>query len=473
MFFREKFIVDYYLKNFKKKIFILKINNYFFKYLSRSLKFMIDSSSNFLFIGMCQYPFLQKIKFKKINIFEISKNFVEEYKTINQTSEIKNLEGHEIEQNKHYDKILITSLEFEKDPLNLLKEVRKNITNDGRLFIVKYNLWWSPVLKILDFFKLRLQSPYQNVISNSFLNSISEQADFEIIHKEDQMLLPAYIPIVSFVFNKILAKLPILKFFCFINIFVLRPIEKKDNLDNYKISIIIPCKNEELNIKKVVESIPKMGKKVQVLFGDDKSTDNTRNEIKKYVKKSENFEIDLYDGPGLCKSENVYKGFDKADGDLIAILDADSTVNANELTDFFNLLVTKKYDFINGTRFIYPMSSNAMKKFNYIGNILFSYLFSLLLKIRVTDTLCGTKVFYRKDWVKIKKDIGKWGMKDMWGDYDLLIGAKKNFLKIGEKPVYYQDREQGISKMTNVLNNGLRMLVIIFYSFYKLKFKKI
>ena len=216
-----------------------------------------------------------------------------------------------------------------------------------------------------------------------------------------------------------------------------------------------------------------MGKKVQVLFGDDKSTDNTRNEIKKYVKKSENFEIDLYDGPGLCKSENVYKGFDKADGDLIAILDADSTVNANELTDFFNLLVTKKYDFINGTRFIYPMSSNAMKKFNYIGNILFSYLFSLLLKIRVTDTLCGTKVFYRKDWVKIKKDIGKWGMKDMWGDYDLLIGAKKNFLKIGEKPVYYQDREQGISKMTNVLNNGLRMLVIIFYSFYKLKFKKI
>ena len=32
----------------------------------------------------------------------------------------------------------------------------------------------------------------------------------------------------------------------------------------------------------------------------------------------------------------------------------------------------------------------------------------------------------------IKKDISNWGMKDMWGDFDLLIGAYKNNLKINE-----------------------------------------
>ena len=115
------------------------------------------------------------------------------------------------------------------------------------------------------------------------------------------------------------------------------------------------------------------------------------------------------------------------------------------------------------------MSSNAMRKLNFIGNILFSYLFSLLLDIRVTDTLCGTKVFYKKDWKKIKEYVGTWGMKDKWGDYDLLIGAKRNYLKIGEKAVYYDDRIHGESKMTNVLNNASRMFLIIIYSFLKLR----
>ena len=114
--------------------------------------------------------------------------------------------------------------------------------------------------------------------------------------------------LISFIVNKIIAKLPIIKFFCFINIFVLRPVLKKDNLNNYKISIIVPCKNEEKNIQKIVESIPKVGKKIQILFGDDKSEDNTLHEIKKFLTKSEKLEIDYYHAPGICKSENIFMG---------------------------------------------------------------------------------------------------------------------------------------------------------------------
>ena len=39
-------------------------------------------------------------------------------------------------------------------------------------------------------------------------------------------------------------------------------------------------------------------------------------------------------------------------------------------------------------------------------------------------------ILQKKDWIKIKKDISKWGTKDLWGDFDLLIGAYKNNLKI-------------------------------------------
>ena len=105
---------------------------------------------------------------------------------------------------------------------------------------------------------------------------------------------------------------------------------KKDNTDNYSLSIIVPCKNEEKNIETVINSIPKICKKTQILFGDDKSKDSTLKEIKKFVSKKKDYEVDYYSAPGISKSENVYLGFEKATGDIIAILDADNTVHASE-----------------------------------------------------------------------------------------------------------------------------------------------
>ena len=120
---------------------------------------------------------------------------------------------------------------------------------------------------------------------------------------------------------------------------------------------------------------------------------------------------------------------------------------------------------------IYPQKDGAMKIFNFIGNSFFANLFSLLFKKKITDTLCGTKIFYKKDWFKIKKFISNWGTKDLWGDFDLLIGAYKNNLKISEVPVHYLERQEAETKMTNVLKNALRMLYIVISAYYKLRIK--
>ena len=54
---------------------------------------------------------------------------------------------------------------------------------------------------------------------------------------------------------------------------------------------------------------------------------------------------------------------------------------------------------------------------------------------------------------------------------DILIGAYRNNLKITEVPVIYRERIAGKTKMTSVFKNGLRMLWIVFYSFYKIRIK--
>ena len=63
-------------------------------------------------------------------------------------------------------------------------------------------------------------------------------------------------------------------------------------------------------------------------------------------------------------------------------------------------------------------------------------------------------------------------MNDLWGDFDLLIGAYKNNLKITEVPVTYYERKEEGTKMTSLISNALRMLFIVLSSYYKLRLKK-
>ena len=99
-------------------------------------------------------------------------------------------------------------------------------------------------------------------------------------------------------------------------------------------------------------------------------------------------------------------------------------------------------------------------------------MFSILFKNKITDTLCGTKIFYKKkDWLNIKNYSNELGIKDLWGDFDLLIGAYKNNLKISEVPVFYLERKEEETKMTNVIKNALRMLMIVINSYYRLRIK--
>ena len=99
-------------------------------------------------------------------------------------------------------------------------------------------------------------------------------------------------------------------------------------------------------------------------------------------------------------------------------------------------------------------------------------MFSILFNQRITDTLCGTKIFYKKDWSKIKKTNSKWGLVDRWGDFDLLIGSYHNNLKIVEIPVPYHDRIKGKTKMTSLVSNTTRMIIIVLAAYFKLKVQR-
>ena len=95
----------------------------------------------------------------------------------------------------------------------------------------------------------------------------------------------------------------------------------------------------------------------------------------------------------------------------------------------------KNIELINCSRFIYRQKDFSMIFLNFYGNKFFSLLFSLIVKDKVTDTLCGTKAFYRKDW-KLFEDFGeKTNNFDKWGDFNIIFGSYYYGLKVQEMPV--------------------------------------
>jgi glycosyltransferase involved in cell wall biosynthesis len=276
------------------------------------------------------------------------------------------------------------------------------------------------------------------------------------------LLFPQRIPLLSDFLNNLLARLPGLRHLCLPQVMVARLQPEPQSEKNVSVSVIIPCRNERGNVQSAVERIPKMGNHTEIIFCDDKSTDGTADEVRKFQVLYPEADIRLVEGPGLCKAENVWTGFRASRGDVLMILDGDLAVMPEELPAFLKALLSGQAEFANGSRLVYPMQQYAMKFANGLGNRFFARVFSFLLDQRIKDTLCGTKVLWRKDWVRMERTLGLWGIQDLWGDYELLLGAAKLNIEIIDVPVHYQERIYGSTKMNKVFANGIRMLRLCF-----------
>jgi len=109
-----------------------------------------------------------------------------------------------------------------------------------------------------------------------------------------------------------------------------------------------------------------------------------------------------------------------------------------------------------------------MQLLNLIGNKFFSMAFTWLLDERIKDTLCGTKVLFRRDYERIAANRWYFGDFDPFGDFDLLFGASKLNLKILEVPIRYQERTYGTTNI-NRFQHGWLLLKMTVYGFFRLK----
>ena len=452
-----------------KRINWIKANPYYYRQLIKSLSYIIAPQSKVLHIR-CSIGFvLNELKpsigvgvdDSELQIEEAKKNYPN-LSFINQSPE------EELNTNEVFDYVVISSVEDIVDLKAVLDSVRKNCDNSTRIILLHYNYLWNPLVKLAEAFSLKLPQKVHNWMTFHDIRNFLELSGYDEVITKRFLLAPYNVPIFSYLINRFLARLPLFRLFTMMRITIARinEVEQKD----YTVSIVIPCRNEVGNIEDAVTRMPQLGKGIEIIFGDDKSTDGTPEKVREMIQKFPEKNIKLVDSPGICKAMNVWTCFDNATCDILMIVDADLTVIPEELPYFYEAIATRRGEFINGSRLVYPMHNNAMPFFNTLGNKFFSLAFTYILDTPIKDTLCGTKVIWRKDFEKVKKLRNTWGLEDRWGDYELIFGAAKQHLKIIDLPVHYYERTYGETKMNNRIKNGLIMLKMCRAALFKIKF---
>ena len=226
------------------------------------------------------------------------------------------------------------------------------------------------------------------------------------------------------------------------------------------ISIVVPARDEEKSIEPIIARMPKFPGKTEIIFVEGHSTDRTLDEIKRVsAKYASVFDISYAVQDGIGKANAVWKGFSLAKNDIIVILDGDMTVLPEELIKFYETAAKNPNSFINGTRLVYKMERGAMRFINYLGNKFFAIFLSLIIRQKITDTLCGTKGIYYKHFQKINYSGLLQKIDDPFCDFTLLLAADRLGLKIIEVPVNYRKRIYGGTKIRR-FKDGWKLLKI-------------
>ena len=156
-----------------------------------------------------------------------------------------------------------------------------------------------------------------------------------------------------------------------------------------KISIIIPCYNEEEAIPYFYEEIEKITKKIKAkfeyIFVDDGSQDNTLKVIKTLAKKDKKIRYISF-SRNFGKEASMLAGLEHATGDYVTTMDADLQDPPELLIEMFNTLENEEYDICGAV----SISRNG---YSFIRKHFTNLFYKIISKVSKTEMINGARDF--------------------------------------------------------------------------------
>lgn len=347
--------------------------------------------------------------------------------------------------------IFYECLNYEVNLHDVFNSLRNLMHRDTKVFILEVNPYIIFVLRLLNLFGFCVPKPERNTLFLEDLENFINIFGFDIIDKGYRFVIPLKLLGLGDIINSFLPRIIFFRRFCFGQYIVFRQHPFETQKQKLSCSVVVPCYNEEGNIKECVSRIPAFGLWREIIIVvDDCSTDKTVQIAKEIVGQRNDVRL-ISNDRHLGKGYAVKLGCQESKGDVLMILDCDCTTPPEELVLFHDAMENGA-EFINGTRVVYPRERNSIPLLNRIGVFFFANLISWVVQKRITDINCGTKAFLRKH-----RDC--FDIKDyLWGDVDLFLAAARYRMKMSELPVHYKVRRSGESKMKPIKHGSVLLL---------------
>ncbi len=165
-----------------------------------------------------------------------------------------------------------------------------------------------------------------------------------------------------------------------------------------KLSIIIPCFNEQNTIREIVARVQASPILLtrEIIIVDDCSTDGTREILRSLADSNIVIEYMSHNGG---KGAALRRGFEKATGDIILIQDADLEYDPQEYPRLLKPILDNEADVVYGSRFVGSDAHRVLYFWHSIGNKFLTMLSNMFTNLNLTDMETCYKVF-RADVIK-------------------------------------------------------------------------
>ncbi len=222
-----------------------------------------------------------------------------------------------------------------------------------------------------------------------------------------------------------------------------------------ELAVLIPCYNESLTIKKVINDYKKTLPKAEIYVYDNNSTDATA-------------QIAQNAGAIVCREYRQGKGnvvrsmFRDIEADCYIIVDGDNTYPADAATEMCRLVLEGKADMVIGDRLSSTYFTENKRAFHNFGNDLVRKTINFLWQPKepVLDVMTGMRAFsplFVKSFPVLSQGFEI--------ETEMTIHALDHNFLIRSIPIQYKDRPQGSHSKLNTYSDGVKVLLTIFNLF--------